>query len=407
MSLNGSKTVILIGNGDGTFRQPQFIQEPGIRVPQYQAVADYNGDGRLDIALALANGNEGLMEIRNGNGDGTFGPAVLYLVPPPLSSIGGLKSMPPTSTAMANPTSRSRGAVRARGWPPCVTPRDLTPPPTPSAPTLVSPANDATVAQPVTLDWNNVANATSYEVQIDNSSTIAAPFVANRTVLASQVTLSGLPAQRLWWRVRARNSAGVFGPFSSMRRFTPQAAPAPAALSSVSVNPSSVTGGSGSTGTVTLTSSAPGGGAVVSLSSSNTAVGSLPASVTVPAGSTSRTFAVSTSAVATSTPITITAVYGGVSRTTTLTVNPPGQTATLTVTATGRSGERVMSSPAGINVTVGSPGSTSFNVGTSVTLSVTNGRDAIWSGACSSGGNKTKTCTLTLNANASVTANVQ
>jgi hypothetical protein len=40
-------------------------------------------------------------------------------------------------------------------------------------------------------------------------------------------------------------------------------------------------------------------------------------------------------------------------------------------------------------------------------LTVSNGRDAIWSGACSTGGNKTKTCTFTLNANASVTANVQ
>jgi hypothetical protein len=79
----------------------------------------------------------------------------------------------------------------------------------------------------------------------------------------------------------------------------------------------------------------------------------------------------------------------------------------LTVTATGRSGERVTSSPAGINVTVGTTGSASFNTGTSITLSVTNGRDAIWSGACASGGNKTKTCTFTLNANGSVTANVQ
>jgi hypothetical protein len=40
-------------------------------------------------------------------------------------------------------------------------------------------------------------------------------------------------------------------------------------------------------------------------------------------------------------------------------------------------------------------------------LSVTNGRDAIWSGACSSGGNKTKTCTFTITGNASVTGNVQ
>jgi hypothetical protein len=56
---------------------------------------------------------------------------------------------------------------------------------------------------------------------------------------------------------------------------------------------------------------------------------------------------------------------------------------------------------------VGCTGSASFNVGTSITLSVTNGREAIWSGACSSGGNKRRTCSFTLNANASVTANVQ
>jgi hypothetical protein len=40
-------------------------------------------------------------------------------------------------------------------------------------------------------------------------------------------------------------------------------------------------------------------------------------------------------------------------------------------------------------------------------LSVTNSRDAIWSGACSSGGNKQRTCTFTLNGNATVTGNVQ
>jgi hypothetical protein len=56
---------------------------------------------------------------------------------------------------------------------------------------------------------------------------------------------------------------------------------------------------------------------------------------------------------------------------------------------------------------VGSTGSASFAAGTTITLSVSNGRDAIWSGGCSSGGNKTKTCTLTLNAAAAVTASVQ
>jgi hypothetical protein len=90
-----------------------------------------------------------------------------------------------------------------------------------------------------------------------------------------------------------------------------------------------------------------------------------------------------------------------------MTVNPQPQTATLTVTATGRSGERVTSNPAGINVVVGSSGSATFATGTTVTLSATNSRDVVWSGACSSAGNKTKTCTFTLNANATVTANVQ
>jgi hypothetical protein len=99
-----------------------------------------------------------------------------------------------------------------------------------------------------------------------------------------------------------------------------------------------------------------------------------------------------------------------VTRSTTLTVTPVsggGSSATLTVSATGRSGERVNSSPSGISVSVGSTGSASFAAGTAITLSVSNGRDAIWSGACSSGGNKTRTCTFTLNANVSVSANVQ
>jgi hypothetical protein len=38
---------------------------------------------------------------------------------------------------------------------------------------------------------------------------------------------------------------------------------------------------------------------------------------------------------------------------------------------------------------------------------VSNGRDAIWSGACSSGGNRANSCTFTLGGAASVSANVQ
>ena len=79
---------------------------------------------------------------------------------------------------------------------------------------MISPAAGATPAQPVTFDWSDVANATSYEIQVDDTSTISAPFRANQTVSVSQATISGLPAQTLWWRVRARNAAGVSVPFS-------------------------------------------------------------------------------------------------------------------------------------------------------------------------------------------------
>jgi len=92
-------------------------------------------------------------------------------------------------------------------------------------------------------------------------------------------------------------------------------------LYSIGLNPSSVNGGTSSTGTATLSGAAPSGGAVVTLSSSGSAA-TVPANVTVAAGATSATFTVTTSAVTAATPVTITATYGGTTKTTLLTVNP-------------------------------------------------------------------------------------
>jgi hypothetical protein len=99
-------------------------------------------------------------------------------------------------------------------------------------------------------------------------------------------------------------------------------APASVVLSSLSVNPTSVTGGNSSTGTVTLSEAAPTGGAQVTLSSSNTTAARVPSSVTVAAGATSVTFTVSTSAVASSTTVTISAAYGEATRSASLSVTP-------------------------------------------------------------------------------------
>ena len=92
-------------------------------------------------------------------------------------------------------------------------------------------------------------------------------------------------------------------------------------LSSVAVQPASVSGGTSATGTVTLSGAAPTGGVSVSLASSSTSA-TVAATVTVPAGSTTATFNVATSTVTTSTSATLTASYSGVSKTAALTITP-------------------------------------------------------------------------------------
>jgi hypothetical protein len=76
------------------------------------------------------------------------------------------------------------------------------------------------------------------------------------------------------------------------------------------------------------------------------------------------------------------------------------------LTVTGRSGVRVTSNPAGLNVLAGSSGAASFAIGSSITLSVGGDRDAVFSGACSTQ-RKEKSCTFSLSGAAAVTANVE
>src|SRR4029079_2724265 len=95
------------------------------------------------------------------------------------------------------------------------------PPPTPAVPSLISPANGATVTLPATLDWSDVSGATSYVIQIDASTSFAAPTVVEQTVAASQFSATALAAQPYWWRVRAVNAAGA----SSARSRAPSVPP--------------------------------------------------------------------------------------------------------------------------------------------------------------------------------------
>jgi hypothetical protein len=102
-------------------------------------------------------------------------------------------------------------------------------------------------------------------------------------------------------------------------------------VSALALNPTSPVGGNNSQGTVTLNGAAPGSGAVVTLSSSNTTAAQVPANASVAAGATSATFTITTSAVTSSTNSIITASYNGTSQTATLTVLPQTKVSSLTL----------------------------------------------------------------------------
>jgi len=200
------------------------------------------------------------------------------------------------------------------------------------------------------------------------------------------------------------NGAGASAPVTLL----PAVAPA-----AISLSPTSTVGLGGSSFATVSIAEPQATDTMFQVASSNPAVASVPNGMMVPAGTTRGGFNVYTASVSADTAVTISVSGGGVTKSAVLMVTRSSSsttttgTATLTVTASGRSGETVGSTPSGLKVAVGSTGSASFATGTTITLSVSNGRDAIWSGACSSNGNKTKTCTFTLNANASVSANVQ
>ncbi len=74
---SGSEIVIYLGNGDGTFQAGATYPVGGSGVPGSIVVADYNGDGKLDLAVANGYSSNGV-SILLGNGDGTFQSAVQY-----------------------------------------------------------------------------------------------------------------------------------------------------------------------------------------------------------------------------------------------------------------------------------------------------------------------------------------
>ncbi len=268
-----------------------------------------------------------------------------------------------------------------------------------NAPTISGGAQVGAIAM---LNGQAPAGGAVVDFSSDSPSAMP-PALATIPAGSSSVSIS-IPTNQVSANTLANISASWNGVSAqSPLTITPQGQPA-----SIALSPASVSGITSSFATVTIAAPAA-TDQIFQISSSNAAASLTANAVTIPAGSTTGGFFINTAAVSTQTLATISVSGGGVTRSAILTLNPvvaPNKMS-LAVSAGGRSGERVVSNPTGLSVVTGSTGSVQFAPGTAVTLSITNGRDAIWGGACSSGGARTRTCTLTLNANASVTANVQ
>jgi Putative Ig domain len=188
------------------------------------------------------------------------------------------------------------------------------PQPPQAAPTLVSPAEGASVVTPFTISWQAVSDPqgiTHYNWQLGTTSAFTT--MATAGTVAGDVTQASvsptLASGTYFWRVQAVNADGT-GPYSAARSVSVTGTTNPSVLTGVSVNPANVTGGSSATGSVSISPAAPAAGAVVTLASSQPDVAALPSSITVPAGQTSATFAVTTQPVTSSFTVVITATLG-------------------------------------------------------------------------------------------------
>jgi Beta-propeller repeat len=288
-----------------------------------------------------------------------------------------------------------------------------TPPPPPPLPTVASVTGPFGVvagnSAAITVSLTSGAQGTGAVITLTSSNPAILSVPANLTIPTGGQTGTVTAATSAVTVNTPVTVTASYNNSSQSITVTVQPVPPPGVLSSIGFFPNSITGGTAALAIIGLSNPAGPSGLTATLSANVPNIVTLPATITVPPGQTTVSFSVPTAVVATQTGLTVFAVAGGVQQLAPLFVNPaappPPPTVTLSVSATGRSGQTVTSSPAGINAATGSSSQAAFASGTSIKLSVSGGRTAIWSGACSA--NKTASCTFTLNGAASVAANVQ
>lgn len=331
------RTVVVLGNGDGTFRPSASVSDALQERPGELTVADLNSDGFQDVLLGMANcctvGGDGMLGVLYGNGNGTFRAVTRYLVPGIVIQKGGgaliasdfngdgkqdvalqVRGNNPGTTVLTNTTGVARapfalGSVQI-------------------TPSSVVGGTQAEVN--VLLAAGAVAtSSTAVTVTSSRSSVVPAPtgirIIAGMTNVRFKLDTASVTTTQT---VTITVSASGGGSRSATLTVTPAGA---ATLGSLQMQPSTVSGGTDATGVVSLTPGtvAPNGGAVISITNDNPSLVTTPLNVTIAAGQSSASFPISTQQTGLTTAVTITANYTGVTRSATLTVAAPSNGAVI------------------------------------------------------------------------------
>ena len=340
------RTVVLLGNGDGTFRQsasiPDALQE---RVGEL-TVADFNGDSFQDVALGMAlccsQNGDGMFGVLYGNGDGTFKPVVRYLVPTFVVGNGGgfllasdlngdgkqdivlqVRGNNAGTTVLLNTTGRAPAPLAFGGL--TVSPSSVVGSTQAEVEVSLAPGAVApTGSLPLTISSSN-PNVVIVPTG-SRSLPVAVGIIAGMSNVRFRVDTTNVTTPQT---VTIKVSNSRIGSRSTTLTVTPPTAPL--AIGSLQLQPPGVYGGNDGSGVVTLATGhvAPSGGAFVTLTNDNPSLVSLPASVTIPAGWTNASFPIQTVTTGVTTPVNISASYGGATKTATLTVSAPSQNVPL------------------------------------------------------------------------------
>ena len=85
----------------------------------------------------------------------------------------------------------------------------------PSTGVTIPPSGAETLRQDFTLAWYSVEGAAQYNLQMDNDAGFSSPAVDVTLAGSSYTPAVAPPDGRYFWRVRARNASGAFGPFNA------------------------------------------------------------------------------------------------------------------------------------------------------------------------------------------------